>query len=497
MESRAAEHNMGLPGIVIAALKGGSGKTILAVGITAALKERGKTVAPFKKGPDYIDAGWLALAAGRPCYNLDTFFIPPNCIQHSFSSRIRPGDVAVIEGNRGLYDSIDDDGSTSTAELAKQLRLPVLLCIDCTKSTRTMAAVVGGCCQFDPHVRIRGIVLNRVAGKRHEGVLRRNIERYCNIPVLGAIPKLDSRKFPERHMGLVPTAEHRWAAQSIAAAAEMADRYLDLRAVEQIMEEEARGTPPLPDPEIPCEASGTVVGAALERPRIAVVQDSAFQFYYPENIEALTAAGAEIVVTSPLQDARLPAGIDALYIGGGFPETHAEALANNANFRQQIRQMADRRLPVYAECGGLMYLGEALVLEEKRYEMCGVLPVTFGFSRRPQGHGYTIIEVDRPNPYFEVGLQLKGHEFHYSRVLEWHGDERDTVFAMQRGSGFAGKRDGVCRHQVLATYTHLHALGTPSWAPALVKRARTYRAQTKKGDASRNTGTTAPGDTEK
>jgi len=488
---------MGLPGIVIAALKGGSGKTILAVGLTAALKGRGKTVAPFKKGPDYIDAGWLALAAGRPCYNLDTFFIPPTCIQHSFTTRMQAGDLAVIEGNRGLYDSIDDAGSTSTAELAKQLHLPVLLCIDCTKSTRTMAAVVGGCCQFDPDVRIRGIVLNRVAGKRHEAVLRRNIERYCRIPVLGAIPKLDSRKFPERHMGLVPTAEHRWATQSIAAAAEMATRYIDLGAVESIMEEEARTTPPLPAPETPCQAPGAVADAAAERPRIAVVQDSAFQFYYPENMEALTAAGADIVATSPLRDTRLPAGIDALYIGGGFPETHAQALAGNDGFRLQIRQLADEGLPIYAECGGLMYLGEALVLEESRYEMCAVLPVTFGFSRRPQGHGYTIIAVDRPNPYFQVGLRLKGHEFHYSRVLEWHGDDRDTVFAMQRGSGFAGRRDGLCRRRVLATYTHLHALGTPSWAPALVRQARIFRQERKRGGTPLHTGATAPGDREK
>lgn len=486
---------MGHPGIVIAALKGGSGKTILSVGITAALKGTGNTVAPFKKGPDYIDAGWLALAAGRPCYNLDTFIIPPACIQHSFATRIQPGDIAIIEGNRGLYDSIDDDGSTSTAELAKQLNLPVLLCIDCTKSTRTMAAVVGGCCRFDPEVRIRGVVLNRVAGKRHENVLRRNIERYCEIPVLGAIPKLDSRKFPERHMGLVPTAEHRWAALSIAAAAEMANRYIDLHAVVKIIEDSARTTPPPADSaDDLCEPFKPPLDGDRRRPLIGVMQDSAFQFYYPENFEALTAAGADIVITSPLKDARLPAGIDALYIGGGFPETHAEALANNDDYRRQIRHLADAGLPVYAECGGLMYLGEALVLKQHRYPMCGVLPVVFGFSRRPQGHGYTIVDVDRPNPYFEVGAQLRGHEFHYSRVLEWHGDGRDTAFYMQRGSGFAHKRDGLCRGQVLATYTHLHALGTPSWAPALVNQAHFYRDHTKKGGASRDTGNTASGD---
>ena len=480
---------MGLPGIVIAALKGGSGKTILSVGIAAALRARGRAVAPFKKGPDYIDAGWLALAAGRPCYNLDTFFIPPNCVRHSFTTRMRPGELAVIEGNRGLYDGIDDAGSTSTAELAKCLDLPVLLCIDCTKSTRTMAAVVGGCCQFDRDVRIRGIVLNRVAGKRHEGVLRRNIERYCRIPVIGAIPKLDSGKFPERHMGLVPTAEHRWAAQSVAAAAEMAERYIDLAAVVGIMAEGTQGPPPLP--ETPCETT-VAVDTAGKRPRIAVVQDSAFQFYYPENFEAITAAGAEIVTTSPLRDGQLPAGIDALYIGGGFPETHARALAGNTAYRRQIRRLAEQGLPIYAECGGLMYLGETLVLKENRYPMCGVLPIVFGFSRRPQGHGYTVVKVDRPNPYFEVGVELRGHEFHYSRVLQSRNDAYESVFRMRRGSGFADGRDGLCRHRVLATYTHLHALGAPAWAQALVRQAAIYRQERKKGDGPRQAGTDTP-----
>jgi len=473
---------MGLPGIVIAALKGGSGKTIISVGITAALKQKGQTVAPFKKGPDYIDAGWLSLAAGRPCYNLDTFLVSQACVQHSFSTHTHPGDIAIIEGNRGLYDGIDDAGSTSTAELAKQLNLPVLLCIDCTKSTRTMAAVVGGCCQFDPGVRIRGVILNRVAGLRHENVLRGNIERYCNIPVLGAIPKLDSRKFPERHMGLVPTAEHGWATQSITAAAEMASRYIDLNAVGQIMEDEARTTPDPAGFPNPCEQhEAPPPDKDHKRPLIGIIQDSAFQFYYPENIEALIAAGADITITSPLKAARPPSEIDALYIGGGFPETHAEALANNDDFRRQVRHLADTGLPIYAECGGLMYLGETLVLRQHRYPMCGVLPVTFGFSRKPQGHGYTMVDVDRPNPYFDVGCQLRGHEFHYSQVLEWRGDDGDTAFSMKRGNGFAHKRDGLCRRQVLATYTHLHALGAPSWAPAVVNQARLYRNRTKKG----------------
>jgi cobyrinic acid a,c-diamide synthase len=225
------QENMDFPRILISALRGGSGKTIVSIGITAAWKSFGKQITPFKKGPDYIDAGWLALAAGRPCYNLDTFLTKKEHILQSFFLHSIKGDIAVIEGNRGLYDGIDIQGSTSTAELAKLLQTPVILCIDCTKSTRTMAAAVLGCMKFDPDTDIKGVILNRVAGSRHEKILRKNIEHHCDIPVLGAVPKLDWQNFPERHMGLLPTPEHGWAEDSIEAASQIAERYLDLEAL--------------------------------------------------------------------------------------------------------------------------------------------------------------------------------------------------------------------------------------------------------------------------
>jgi cobyrinic acid a,c-diamide synthase len=225
---------MEFPRIVIAALRGGAGKTILSIGIIAAWKKLGKKIVPFKKGPDYIDAGWLALAAGRPCHNLDTFLIKPEQVLSSFFFRFLNNDIAVIEGNRGLYDGIDLKGSTSTAELSKLLKSPVIFCVDCTKTTRTMAALILGCLRFDPDVKIKAIVLNRVAGSRHEQVLRKSIEHHCGLPVLGAVPKLQEQHFPERHMGLVPTPEHSWARDSIAAAEQMAFHYLDLDALEKI-----------------------------------------------------------------------------------------------------------------------------------------------------------------------------------------------------------------------------------------------------------------------
>jgi cobyrinic acid a,c-diamide synthase len=470
---------MDFPRILIAALRGGSGKTILSIGIAAAWKAFGRQITPFKKGPDYIDAGWLALAAGRPCYNLDTFLTQKEQILKSFFLHSIKGDIAVIEGNRGLYDGIDIQGITSTAELAKLLQTPVILCIDCTKSTRTMAAAVLGCMTFDPDTQIKGVILNRVAGPRHEKVLRKNIEHHCGIPVLGAVPKLDWQNFPERHMGLLPTPEHGWAKDSIQAASQLAVRYLDLESLAAIADDAG----PLPvstdlQESILAEAESLLNSDPKLRPRIGIIKDSAFQFYYPENIEALESAGAETIVISSLASDTIPP-IDALYIGGGFPETHAQQLAQNVTFKDQLKSLAKDGLPIYAECGGLMYLGEELVLDETSFPMAGVLPVVFGFSKKPQGHGYTVVTVEHPNPYFKVGTQLKGHEFHYSRVVKWRGTNNDLAFNMKRGVGFINNRDGVCYKNVLATYTHIHALGTPSWAKAMVRNAIAYKKSKK------------------
>ena len=504
---------MEFPRIIIAALRGGSGKTLLSIGITAALSKSGKSIAPFKKGPDYIDAGWLALAAGRPCYNLESFLLDEDQNLQSFLSHSIDCDLSVIEGNRGLYDGIDLEGSTSTAELAKLLKCPVVLCVDCTKITRTMAAVVAGCIQFDSEVSINGVILNRVANARHEKKLRDTIEHYCSVPVLGAIPKLGEQHFPERHLGLVPTPEHDWAKDSIDAVINIAQDHLDLKAIQSIAEQAPelnaeigmrpparRGLRPGGNAETRELSSANQSNyresriqhreSSIERtetdgqqpatsdlqlkPRIGIIKDSAFQFYYPENIEALVQEGAEVVFVSPLKDKKLPE-LDGLYIGGGFPETHAQQLADNIKFSLRLKALVEDGFPIYAECGGLMYLGEHLVLEGKTYPMTGILPLTFDFFKRPQGHGYTIFRVERENPYFEVGSEIKGHEFHYSRVSHWTGDKNDLIFLMQRGVGIAKDRDGILYKNVLATYTHLHAVGTPQWAPAFVRRATLFK----------------------
>lgn len=458
--------NKNYPRLVIAGLRGGSGKTTLSLGIISALRsQKNLNVIPFKKGPDFIDAGWMSAAANRPCYNLDPFLISKEKVLESFISHFT-GDIAVIEGNRGLYDGMDAEGSYSTAELAKLLNAPIVLIVDCTKMTRTTAALVLGCINFDGNVRIKGVVLNQISGSRHESVVRASIERYCSLPVLGAIPRFDSREFPERHMGLTPYQEHPDTQKAILFAEDIAKKYIDLDRVLSI----AMDVEPLNNRhELPVTHSLSPVV------RIGVIRDSAFQFYYPENIEELERNGAEIIEINAIKDESLPE-IDALYIGGGFPETNALRLAENEKFRASVRNAAEDGLPIYAECGGLMFLGESIIFEERRYPMVGIFPIVFHMKRKPQAHGYTIVEVERMNPFYPIGTILHGHEFHYSAVIEMkENNSIATAFVMKRGHGIRGKKDGVFYRNVFGTYTHIHALGAKEWVSGLINKAKEYR----------------------
>ena len=268
-------------------------------------------------------------------------------------------------------------------------------------------------------------------------------------------------------MGLVPTPEHSWAEPAIEAIRSVAEQHLDLERIQAIA---ATATPI----QVPQEQHRTESQILTDPPKIGVLRDAAFQFYYPENLEALEAAGATLVFVSPLTDRNLP-HVDGLYIGGGFPETHARELEANADFRKQVKTRAESGLPIYGECGGLMYLGQRLVLADGDFEMAGVLPAVFGFSKRPQGHGYTIVRVEKKNPFYAPGQTLLGHEFHYSSVKAWGGEHADLAFSMERGTGFVDGMDGVCIKNVLATYTHIHALGTPQWARAMVDQALKYK----------------------
>lgn len=453
------------PRIIIAALKGGSGKTILSLGLTSALCEKGNRVAPFKKGPDFIDAAWLALAARRPCHNLDSFMMTNEEILESFVRNSEDSDLSLMEGNRGLFDGLDLEGCCSTAELARLLRGPVILIVDVTMVTRTVAALVLGCTHFDRDLTIAGVILNRVGSPRQEELIRSSIEYYCDLPVIGAVPRAKDNPFPERHMGLVPYQEREHAEKAIARARAMVMRHLDLDAFMRI----ALQADLLPL-ESPTGKGDSEIARPDDAPRIGFIRDHSFWFYYPENLDQFEKMGAVPVEINAMQDRVLPP-VDALYIGGGFPETQAQILAGNQTFRESLKQLIEDGLPVYAECGGLLYLGENLIVDGNTFPMVGALPLSFSMEKKPQGHGYTILETDHENPYYPVGEKLRGHEFHYSRPVEDSSRKITSVFKVIRGRGLDGRRDGLCRKNLLATYTHIHAAGNHLWGQKFYQAA--------------------------
>jgi len=451
-------------GIIVAGLAGGSGKSVVSVGLIAALVHQGKTVVPFKKGPDYIDAGWMKLAAGRNCYNLDPFLMSAESINASFLAHSEGADLVILEGNRGLYDGVNIEGGYSTAELSLSLNLPVLLVVNCTKTTRTVAAMVLGCMKLDERIDIRGVVLNQIGTKRHQSIVTQAVEKYTGLPVLGAIPRMKRDIFPMRHLGVTPHQEYEDSDEAMQLLTETATEHLDLDRIQGIMAPIGERTP---------VALKQIPGEKL---RIGLLMDAAFQFYYSENLEALEEVGAELVNINAMEEESLP-DLDGLYIGGGFPETSAKALAANISFRDSVKAAVETGLPIYAECGGLIYLGESIELDGEVHPLAGVFPVRFGMSKKPQAHGYSIFETEGNNPFYQKGTEVKGHEFRYSTILEWPGDPKDLALKMKRGVGFMDGRDGLTRRYVLALYTHVHALGTPEWAKGFMARCRMVRAE--------------------
>lgn len=456
------------PRLMVAAMRGGAGKTVVSVGLTAAWKRRlGLGIVAFKKGPDYIDAGWLSAASGSPCYNLDPFLMNAEQIVRSFVMRSSMRDGSLIEANRGLYDGVDANGSYSSAGLAKLLRCPVILVVDATKVTHTAAAMVLGCRMMDPGVNIAAVILNQVAGKRHEQVLRESIESRCSVPVLGVVPRQRRNFFPERHLGLVPPVESEDIGGAVELAADKMSEYLDIEALWKL----AAASPHIDWPQPAAAGKGLAPGVV----KIGIIRDSAFQFYYPENLEAMEERGAHLVWISSLDDAPLPE-IDALYIGGGFPETHLERLCANEVFLGSVKSAVEAGLPVYAECGGLMFLCHGIRHREKLYPMVGVFPFEIILGTKPQGHGYTVMECVGSNPFFEQGTAMRGHEFHYSGIA----GTLDTtafpfVFRLTKGHGIVAGWDGICYKNVLACYSHLHAVGNEHWADSIIGAALSHK----------------------
>jgi cobyrinic acid a,c-diamide synthase len=448
-----------LPRLVIAAPYGRSGKTTLTIGLAAACMRRGLVVQPFKKGPDFIDPSWLTAAAGRTCRNLDLFLMGEEGARTAFVRGAREADLALVEGAMGLYDGVDVTGSGSTANVARLLNAPVLLVLDASRMTRTAAALVQGLQGFEPGVRIAGVILNHVSGTRHERLLKEALRQYCGLAVLGALPRDAALTIPERHLGLMPRRENEALAPALTAIRDTVEANVDIDAVVAI----AHSASPIPSSQV----QDTV--PPVPSVRIAVAFDQAFSFYYPENLESLRAAGAELVFLNTMEDAHLPP-VDALYIGGGFPEVFMNELESNACLRGEIRAAVDSGLPVYAECGGLIYLARQIRWDGRCAEMIGALPCDVELSAKPQGHGYVAVEVIRPNPWFAYGTQFRGHEFHHSRLTNL--GELEFAYRVTRGYGVDGTRDGLIHKNVFASYMHLHAASAPQWADRMVGMAR-------------------------
>ncbi|MDD2474215.1 MULTISPECIES: cobyrinate a,c-diamide synthase [unclassified Methanoculleus] len=435
--------------VLVAGTHSGCGKTTLASGLMAALAARGLVVQPFKVGPDFIDPTHHSAICGRVSRNLDPFMMGEAGVRETFVRACAGADVAVVEGVMGLYDGIDGGDVASTAHVAKILDAPVLLVVDAKGASRSVHAVVRGYAEFDPGVRVAGVVFNRVGSPRHRAL----IAATESLPVYGWVPRRDDLVVGSRHLGLAMAAE----TGTMAGFGAVVEETCDLSGVLDL----ARAAPPLPAP-----------AEATEKPdvgvRIGVANDAAFCFYYADNLDRLRRAGGEPVFFSPIAD-RLP-DVDALYLGGGYPELHAEALMSS-RCREDVHRAVDDGMPVYAECGGLVYLTERLTVGDDDYPMADVLPASAAMTNRIQALGYVEARAVGGSPVLAPGSTFRGHEFHYSRL----DCASDTRFALEllRGRGICNGRDGLTVQNVVGQYTH--AYFPEGFAETLVRAAGTYR----------------------
>ena len=452
---------MKIPRLVVSAPHRSSGKSTVATGLCAALSRRGMAVQPFKKGPDFIDPMWLSAAAGRRCRNLDFFMMGRERMVETFVRHSRGADLSIVECNHGLHDGLDVEGSDSSAALARLLDAPVLLVVNATRLTRGIVPLLLGHIEFERDVRIAGIVLNRVSSGRQEEKIRAALRRYCDVPVLGVLPNMAELEIAERHLGLTPLQEDPALVSRLDGFDRAVEAGLDLDAIVRIAGE----APAVDNRELPAGLPTT--GKDV---RLGVAQDRAFNFYYPENLEALEAAGAELVTFSPLADRSLPA-VDGLYLGGGFPEFFMDELEGNASLRRELHRAVGDGLPVWAECGGLMYLTRRMHWRGRSAPMVGVLPCEVEMSERPAGHGYVELEETGKSPWPQEGRRLRGHEFHHSQVTGLEGGAA-CAYRTLRGKGTLPGGDGLMTANCIATYTHLHHDGAPFWAEEFVAAIR-------------------------
>lgn len=459
-------------GFVVAGTQSGCGKTTIALGLMAAFRARGFQVQPFKVGPDFIDPGLHTRVAGLESRNLDGWMLSPRYNTSLFQTLLDRADMAVVEGVMGLYDGYDGTGeSGSTAEMAKWLGLPVVLIVDARSMARSAAALVHGFRDFDRDVNLAGVIFNRIGGEGHLAYLKDAMaSNLPEIPVLGGIPREASIQIPERHLGLVTADEMHLSAQWQDHLIRLVERYVDLDFILRKAFHEHE----LP----PAEPEGPEAGTPVSVP-IGVARDAAFCFYYQDNLELLRRAGARLLFFSPLAGESPPAESAGLYLGGGYPELFAERISQNNGFLESVRNAASSGMPIYAECGGLMVLSRFIETHEgRRYPMVGVLPLGTRMLTRRRALGYTEVRLMRTCLLGEAERSLRGHEFHYSEIVEPE-DDPSLKFAYQL---LKRKQKGVCEEgymvgSVLASYIHLHWGSEPGAAASLVSRCVDYLAR--------------------
>lgn len=456
--------------ILISAAHKSSGKTTITIGLGAALSQRKQSVQTFKKGPDYIDPMWLSRATGNDCHNLDFYTMQEQEILSTFSRFMYNKDIGLIEGNKGLYDGLDLDGSNSNAALARLLKAPVVLVIDARGMTRGIAPLILGYQDFDPDVNIAGVILNQVGGSRHEGKLRNILEHYTDVKVLGAVHKNKALEINERHLGLIPSNESSDTENRITAIANAISNEIDLDSVQELANQAT------------LEYS-TDIAQEVKFPkpdvRIGLARDSSFGFYYPGDLEALKLAGAELVPFNTITDSHLP-NVDALFIGGGFPETHMSKLEENTSLRKDIKDAIESGLPAYAECGGLMYLARSIKWNSKHCQMVGVIQGDIIMEKKPQGRGYVQLSETGKGLWSQtsntglVSKIINGHEFHYSR-LENLASDLNYAYKVERGYGVNGKSDGITYKNLQANYAHLRDTNNNHWARRFIDFIRNVK----------------------
>ncbi len=429
--------------LVIAGPTSGAGKTTVACALLAAFRARGLRVQPFKAGPDYIDPGYHERAAGLPSRTLDSFLLAPEVLRALFARAASRADLSVVEGMMGLFDGRDGLSEVgSTAQIAKLIEAPVIVVVDVSAAARSAGAIALGCARFDPALTIAGFVLNRVAGETHARWAREAIESATGLPVLGAIPSAPELALPERHLGLVPTAERALPPSYLDRLAHLAEERLDVDRLWTIADRS--WTPVAEPPQLSPEPSSA-------RVRVAIARDEAFNFYYPDSLELLEARGVELVPFSPLRDRSLPQGMRGVYIGGGFPELFAAALADNRELQASLRA-AGRDLVVYAECGGLMYLGRTLTdLDGRLHEMVGLIPAGSVMTHDRLTLGYRTARALRASPLLVAGDEVRGHEFHWSTLVAPIPADAAAYRLAESGA-----LEGYAAGCVLASYVHLH-----------------------------------------